>query len=190
MTDKAAQTPSDVIGARIKEVRRRLDWTAERLAEECRRVGATDMTAAVIANIETGRRRADGRRRREVTVEELVLFAKVLSTAPVHLMVPVTESTYQLTPDGAGVRASRARGWVRGFDPISSTDRRIFFSEVPEEELRVPDWQRRALEAEIDQRGGQPVYLVDREGRLPEGVDALVVEGTGEALLGDTSDGR
>lgn len=191
MTDEVTgRTPSDIVGARIREGRRRNDWTVQQLAERCQEAGATQITASVITNIELGRRdKETGQRRREVTVDELILFAKVLSIAPVHLLVPLAEVGYQLTPDGKGVRSSRARGWIRGFDPLPSTNRRIFLTEVPEDELNMPDWERRATGAELAGRSQPPVYDIGPDGQLPAGIDALVVEGTDEVLLGG-DDGR
>jgi hypothetical protein len=46
------------------------------------------LTASVIANIESGRRDKQGRRRRHVTVEELVAFAAALQTSPLVLLGP------------------------------------------------------------------------------------------------------
>jgi hypothetical protein len=52
-------------------------------------VGAPQLTASVIANIESGRRDKQGRRRRHVTVEDLVAFAFALETSPIVLLGPL-----------------------------------------------------------------------------------------------------
>jgi transcriptional regulator with XRE-family HTH domain len=82
MTEK----PSDVVARRVREVRKQRGWTAERLAAECARVGAPHLTASVIANIESGRRDQQGRRRRDVTVDELLHLAGALDVDLSHLL--------------------------------------------------------------------------------------------------------
>jgi transcriptional regulator with XRE-family HTH domain len=80
------ETPSDVVARRVQEVRKDLGWSAEKLAQECARVGAPRLTTSVIANIESGRRDQQGRRRRDVSVDELLAFAAALRMAPAHLL--------------------------------------------------------------------------------------------------------
>jgi transcriptional regulator with XRE-family HTH domain len=82
MTEK----PSDVVARRVREIRKQRGWTAERLAAECARVGASQLTASVIANIESGRRDQQGRRRRDVTVDELLHLAAALDVDMSHLL--------------------------------------------------------------------------------------------------------
>lgn len=78
---------SDAISAAIRDHRKRQGMTREELAQELWDVGAPQsMSAAVVGYIETGRRGKDGARRREVTVDELVLIAAALST-PVRDML-------------------------------------------------------------------------------------------------------
>jgi transcriptional regulator with XRE-family HTH domain len=85
------ETPSDVVARRVREVRKRLGWSAERLAAECVQVGAPHLTASVLANIESGRRDQQGRRRRDVTVDELLQLAAALRV-----------ETRDLLPSGVG----------------------------------------------------------------------------------------
>jgi transcriptional regulator with XRE-family HTH domain len=82
------ETASDGVARRVKELRQRRGWSATRLAEQCADQGAPQLTASVIANIESGRRDKQGRRRRHVTVEELVAFAAALQTSPMLLLGP------------------------------------------------------------------------------------------------------
>lgn len=86
MTPKQA---SELVAARVKEARQRKGWTAEALAERCAQSGVPEITRSVIANIETGRPDNDGRRRRQVTVEELLTFARVLEVPPLQLLTPL-----------------------------------------------------------------------------------------------------
>jgi transcriptional regulator with XRE-family HTH domain len=77
----AAETMSDVVAARLQQLRKRRGWTARQLAEACAATGSPQLTENVIANIEAGRRDEHGRRRRDVTVDELVAFARALDVS-------------------------------------------------------------------------------------------------------------
>ena len=77
---------SDQVAEQVKAARLRLGWTAKRLAAECAELGAPEITPAVIANIETGRRGLDGIRRRDVSIDELLIFAYVLGVPPATLL--------------------------------------------------------------------------------------------------------
>ncbi len=91
-------TPSDVVASRVRALRAHRDWTAKELAARCAAVGAQHITAAVIANIETGRRGSSGKRRREVTVDEVLALALALSVPPMQLMQPDDEVPVSVTP--------------------------------------------------------------------------------------------
>lgn len=119
-----------VIAARMRELRRKRDWTAQRLAEEMARVGIP-WKREIVANLESGRRTA-------VSVEELLALAYVLSVAPVHLIVPTDvddQGLYQVTPTWTRSRTTDVREWIRGNATIGDTDPRTYFSEVPANEF-------------------------------------------------------
>jgi transcriptional regulator with XRE-family HTH domain len=80
------ETLSDVVARRIQEIRKRRDMSAAELAEACAKVGFPQLTASVIANIESGRRGPDGRRRRDVTVDEVYAFAQALRVGVTKLL--------------------------------------------------------------------------------------------------------
>lgn len=86
----------------------------------------------VVTNLERGRRQ-------NVTVDELLALAYVLNVAPVHLLVPIDDEDrpYAVVP-ASGARAGVVRQWIRGLVPLPSTDRRRFFSFVPEREWVPP----------------------------------------------------
>jgi transcriptional regulator with XRE-family HTH domain len=143
MTEKPRpETPSDVVARRVREVRRRRGWSAARLAEQCARVGAPHLTESVIANIESGRPDEQGRRRREVSVDEVIALALALEIAPVVLLVRFDNGKpYQVTP--ARVELSqRVRTWVRGLVPLDGMDRQNFYNELPFEDGPLNDLLR------------------------------------------------
>ncbi|MEU5848950.1 hypothetical protein [Saccharopolyspora shandongensis] len=88
MTSDRITTISDVIADAIRAARRRAGMTRAELADVATVVdGATQrFTAAVVGYIETGRRDSSGRRRRDVTVDELVELAAALATTPLALL--------------------------------------------------------------------------------------------------------
>ncbi|MEU4823102.1 helix-turn-helix transcriptional regulator [Actinomadura sp. NPDC023710] len=151
------QSPSDAVGQRIKELRKKRGWSLDDLARVCaEKSGADQLTGNVIENIEHGRKGKDGRRRRMVTVDELLVFADALDVAPIHLLVPIDDEEYPAVP--AHVDSTRAvRAWIRGeYFLEGRTDLRVFTSEVPEHEFgktRIPD---ETVTFERTQENGQP----------------------------------
>ena len=98
----------------MRLVRQRRGWTARDLAARCASLGAPQITHTVITNLETGRPGPDGRRRRDVTVDELLIFAAALDVPPLYLLTPLTGDcviavTQSLLMDG--LEASR---WLAG----------------------------------------------------------------------------
>jgi transcriptional regulator with XRE-family HTH domain len=75
------ETVSDAVANRVQQLRKRRGWSARRLAEACAATGNPQLTESVVANIECGRRDKQGRRRRDVSVDELVAFARALDVS-------------------------------------------------------------------------------------------------------------
>jgi hypothetical protein len=95
-------------------VRRRRGWTAAQLAARCAEAGAPEITSQVVANIETGRKGADDRRRRDVTVDELLILAWALGIPPDFLWLPLDgRDELEVTP-AARLGALEAAGWAAG----------------------------------------------------------------------------
>lgn len=119
---------SDSIAERMKELRKRGGWpTAKAFAERCAEVGAPHLTAPVLMNIESGRRK-DGRRTRLITADELVALAAALGVTPVDLLVPDGDDgsePYSVTPE-VRTTAEQARRWIGGraflVEPESETE--------------------------------------------------------------------
>lgn len=115
-------TPSEIVAKQVRAARRRRDLNRQQLAEKCRSIGAPKLTLAALTNIETGRPDSEGRRRREITVEELLALAYALDVNPVDLMVPgdaADDDPYDVTPE---VTASSAatRDWISGLGFLTS----------------------------------------------------------------------
>ncbi len=132
MEQSGPVTPHHVIASRVRELRKRRGWSAERLAQEMARVGVP-WERMVVTKLETGRRAS-------ITVEELLALAYVLEVAPVHVIVPTDgdEELYRVTPAGVPqVTRSQVRHWVRGFEELPGQDPRLYFSEVPPVEFGI-----------------------------------------------------
>jgi transcriptional regulator with XRE-family HTH domain len=106
MTD----TPSDLVAARIQTARRLRGWTAKDLAARCADLGDPQLTAAVIANIETGRRDSNGQRRREVTIDELFAIARALDIEPASLLALTPNDEFM---SNLGGRSMARVEWTR-----------------------------------------------------------------------------
>lgn len=76
---------SDVVADRIRQLRRRRGWSVQDLASRTR---SSELTDQAIYNIENGRRDKTGRRRRLVTVDELMDFAAAFAVTPGWLVMP------------------------------------------------------------------------------------------------------
>jgi transcriptional regulator with XRE-family HTH domain len=92
MTDESL---SDLVARRVVSFRKRHDLTRDQLAARCAKLGYPALTGPALANIETGRRLPDGRRRRDVTVDEVTVLARALEVDTARLMSAIDEE-----PDG------------------------------------------------------------------------------------------
>ncbi|MEU1813432.1 helix-turn-helix transcriptional regulator [Micromonospora aurantiaca (nom. illeg.)] len=131
--------PTQVIRLRVRELRAKQGWSAERLAAEMTKVGVA-WTRVVVTKLETGRRP-------DISVVELLALAFVLDVAPIHLLVPVADGhvLYRVTPE-LSTPADQAREWVRGRSPMPGQDPRRYFAEVPEREWQPPSWSAEQAE--------------------------------------------
>lgn len=80
---------SDHVADQVRYWRQERGLNREALAERCARSGMPEITAMVITNIESGRRR-DGVRRRDITVDELLCFASALDV-PIWQLLPAVQ---------------------------------------------------------------------------------------------------
>ncbi|MGW2040488.1 helix-turn-helix domain-containing protein [Streptomyces virginiae] len=127
MEHEEAPSPVEVIARRVKEVRGRKGLTAQQLADRLRDAGVP-WDRATVTKLETNRRQ-------NVSVVELLALARVLDVAPVHLLVPLYEGPYMVTPVEAAA-ADRARAWIRGERTLKGGDAQIYFSEAPLNEIQ------------------------------------------------------
>jgi transcriptional regulator with XRE-family HTH domain len=98
---------SDLIAAQMKQLRALRNLTVKELGARCQELGAIELTANVLTNIEV--------RRRDVSADELLVLALALDVAPTHLLTPPSGATTGLavTPDVVA-DAETAALWIRG----------------------------------------------------------------------------
>jgi transcriptional regulator with XRE-family HTH domain len=111
---------SDVVAEQIVRLRKAAGLSREELAEKCRQRGWEGLTAAALANIETGRRDKSGRRRREITVDEKNVLAAALGKPPALLEVPLGSAERVEVLPGSLVDAWTAYRWLIGEFPTEA----------------------------------------------------------------------
>lgn len=126
MTQSDAPTATETVAARVKELRQRRGFSAQKLAERCAANGGEHLDRSIIANLENGRRSG-------ISIDEVYVLALALDVSPLHLFVPVEDVPVRV---GRWTTSSGpVREWVRGTYPLPSQDSRIFRTEVPD-----PEW--------------------------------------------------
>ncbi len=126
-------TPSDVVAARVRQVRTSRGLTVPQLAERCAAVGAPQLSVQAIYKIE-GQRESATRSPRRVTVDELLALALALDVAPVHLVIPFGDDEPCALTAGVTEPAAEARPWFTGQNALKGTNRVAYYSFVPERE--------------------------------------------------------
>lgn len=113
---------SDVVARQIVLFRKRQDMTRDALAAACAKLGCPELTGPALANIETGRRGPEGQRRRDVTVDELVVLAAALGVPPLMLLFPVGDSRATALLPGRHEDTWAAARWFTGEDGSPGVD--------------------------------------------------------------------
>lgn len=103
----------DVIATQIRRYRLLRNWSVRQLAEECERLGAPQLTASSLANIERGQAEDAKRTGRQVLVEELAVLARALDVPPVLLTLPLgRQAVVQILPNHAVDTWSAVKWWI------------------------------------------------------------------------------
>jgi hypothetical protein len=106
------------------------------MAERCAMIGAPELTKAVVGDIERGRKEYRYARGRQVTVEELTIFAEALSVPVMWLITPLDAGdSLTITPDRAKL-SYQALPWIDGTAELPPAD----WLTVPAEE-DIKSWQ-------------------------------------------------
>lgn len=81
---------SDAIASQIRRYRLAKNWSVRQLAEECARLGAPQLTASSLTNIERGQDENAKRPGRRVLVEELDVIQRALAVRLMDLHLTCT----------------------------------------------------------------------------------------------------
>jgi transcriptional regulator with XRE-family HTH domain len=159
---------SNVVADRISVLRRRRNLNRDQVAERCTKLGYPALTAPALANIETGRRDKTGRRRRDVTVDELVVLAAALRVPPVLLLFPIGEARQVEVLPGRRNTGWDAAKWFNG--------------EIPTDPDEVDEWRRSAAAVTRHRQNDQFQALWEMHKRFFEDAqDSLLDAGDEEA---------
>lgn len=94
------------IGRRVAQRRKALRISAQRLADRCAELGMPDITRAVIAKLEFGRRQS-------VSTAELAVLAAALGIPPIVLLFPVgAAASVEYLPGKTAAPWNAARWWA------------------------------------------------------------------------------
>jgi transcriptional regulator with XRE-family HTH domain len=127
-------TPTKVIAARVRELRRKRGWTAVQLGEAMSAQGIR-WDRSIVANLENGRRAT-------VSVDEWFALAYVLDVPPIGLLVPADlVAEYMVTPTYA-VGVGRVEPWVTGSLPLPPIDAHQYGEDRGRARWK-PDWEER-----------------------------------------------
>lgn len=112
--NEAALTPTQVIARRVREYRMKHGWSARELGERCAAAGLPKWERNLVANLENGRRE-------NVSIEEVLVLAYVLSVPPLLLFVPLgAEDHYAVTPH-VTIHPDLAMQWIEGeIQPVTT----------------------------------------------------------------------
>lgn len=124
----AGQDPvARIVARRLPVLRERHGWSAQQLADRCAEAGWPELNRAIIANIESGRRRS-------ISIDEVLLLAMVLDVTPVHLMDPEPESA-GLPVGNQIIEPDFARPWLAGQALLSDQDPLIVLAGLAKDKL-------------------------------------------------------
>ncbi|WP_406380800.1 hypothetical protein [Streptomyces sp. NBC_01618] len=125
--DGSPAGPIATVARRVREVRKRRDLTAEQLAERLRALGLPWERGTVI-KFESGYRQ-------NVGVAELLTLAVALDMSPLHLLVPLDNRPYQVTPDRVE-DSNTVRAWIRGEHRLPGMDAHAYETEVSVQDMQ------------------------------------------------------
>lgn len=108
----------DAIASQVRKYRIHRNLSVRQLAEECARLGAPQLTAASLANIERGQDPDAKRAARRVLVEELAVLARALHVPPVLLVFPLGQREEIDVLPGKPVDTWAALKWWTGAQPF------------------------------------------------------------------------
>lgn len=103
---EAPASPTSVIAQRVRWLRRKREWTAQRLADEMNRLGI-EWNRGVVTKLETGRRES-------VSIAEWLALACAFDVSPLALLFPDEDVRYAVTPSQSAESVVDVYNWIVG----------------------------------------------------------------------------
>lgn len=111
MTQNFWESASTTAAQRVQRLRKERGWSVARLADECAKVGAPQLTANVLTNLLSRQQR-----RRDLTVEEVGALAAVFDLPPARLLPeliePISEPERLVLSFTSAEQAEEMRKWL------------------------------------------------------------------------------
>ena len=111
MTQNFWESASNTAAQRVQRLRKERGWSVARLADECAKVGAPQLTANVLTNLLSRQQR-----RRDLTVEEVGALAAVFDMPPARLLPeliePISEPERLVLSFTSAEQAEEMRKWL------------------------------------------------------------------------------
>jgi len=111
MTQNFWESASNTAAQRVQRLRKERGWSVARLADECAKVGARQLTANVLTNLLSRQQR-----RRDLTVEEVGALAAVFDLPPARLLPqliePISEPERLVLSFTSAEQAEEMRKWL------------------------------------------------------------------------------
>lgn len=103
-------TPTAVVAARVRELRRQRGWTGQQLADAMTALGIP-WNRGLVSKLEIGDRET-------ISVAELIALACAFRVSPIALVVPSEPTDYALTPNCVSSQILRVYDWIVGRDGL------------------------------------------------------------------------
>lgn len=145
---------SETVAEQVRRHRERLGMTREDLAERCEKLGYPELTYAAITNIER-KNKAETKRRRDVTVDELMILAYALAVPPLLLVFPLGAVDWvHIPPRNNAMGPWWAWKWAAGMEPPGARSDRgmvaLTFGEIGKDGVDVGDaWRAASYPVEL-----------------------------------------
>jgi len=132
-------TAGEVFARRMREVRRRRDWSQADLANRLKELGHP-IHRVTLTKIEQGGKETASpearTRAQNVALEDVLAISFALGVSPIHMIVPrQPDARLRVVSGKQAVDQILLRAWLRGESTLLDEDPRFFFSELPLDEF-------------------------------------------------------